>query len=195
MKGGAALRKPLELHIHGGNKGKLDADEQEDRADAEITMGDLKFSVPANVKKTPGALKKWDEVTKIYKEARLTVVSSTDNGVIGRYCMLYAEYDELIEQRRLISDLDFPADDMDEILAETDAEYRHARARRLWNIMEYFTKLDGLLKLDKAINTKLKSILDVEDRIFMNPAAKVRTLPIRRKPKAKDEIGDLGFDV
>ncbi len=195
MKGGAALRKPLELHIHGGNKGRLGADEQEDRADAEITMGDLRFSVPENVKKNKAALKKWNEVTKIYKAARLTVVSSTDNGVIGRYCMLYAEYDELIEQRRLVSDLDFPSDDIDEIMAVTDAEYRRARARRLWGIVEYFTKLDGLLKLDKAINTKLKSILDVEDRIFMNPAAKVRTLPIRRKPKAKDDMGDMGFDV
>ncbi len=191
---GAAKRKPIGLHIH-DPKQHLGKDEKDARADAEITMGTLNFFVPANVKKIPGAMRKWREVTKIYKAARLTVVSSTDSGVIGRYCMLYAEYDELIEQRRLISDLDFPADDMDEILAETDAEYRRARARRLWNIMEYFTKLDGLLRLDKAINTKLKAILDVEDRIFMNPAAKVRTLPIRRKPKAKDEMGDMGFDV
>lgn len=194
MSGATSKRKPIGLHIHDPKQHLTEAD-KEDRAEAEITMGDLKFSVPASVKKTPGALRKWNEVTKIYKAARLTVVSSTDNGVIGRYCMLYAEYDELIEQRRLISDLNFPGDDIDEIMAMTDAEYRRARARRLWGIVEYFTKLDGLLKLDKAINTKLKSILDVEDRIFMNPAAKVRTLPIRRKPKAKDEMGDMGFDV
>ena len=194
MTAATSRRKPIGLHIH-DPKQHLGADDKKARADAELTMGDLNFSVPESVKKNKAAFKKWCEVTKIYKEARLTVVSSTDNGVIGRYCMLYAEYDELIEQRRLISDLDFPADDMDEIIAETDAEYRHARACRLWNILEYFTKLDGLLKLDKAINTKLKSILDVEDRIFMNPAAKVRTLPIRRKPKEKDEMGDLGFDV
>ena len=194
MTAATSRRKPIGLHIH-DPKQHLGADDKKARADAEIIMGDLNFSVPANVKKTPGAMRKWREVTKIYKDAGLTIVSSTDSGVIGRYCMLYSEYDELIEQRRLISDLDFPGDDMDEIMAETDAEYRHTRARRLWNIMEYFTKLDGLLKLDKAINTKLKSILDIEDRIFMNPAAKVRTLPIRRKPKEKDEMGDLGFDV
>jgi len=191
---GAARRKPTGLHIH-DPKQHLGAEEIAARADAEITMGTLKFSTPADVKKNKGALKKWKEVTKIYQDAGLSVVSSTDNGVIGRYCMLYAEYWELTEQRSIISDLDFPSDDEAEIMAETDAEYRHARARRLWSIMEYFTKLDGILKLDAAINKKLKMILDIEDRIFLNPAAKVRTLPIKRKPKPKNELGDLGFDV
>ena len=60
---------------------------------------------------------------------------------------------------------------------------------------EYFTSLDGLIKLDKAINTKLKTILDIDDRIFLNPASKVRTLPIRRKPKPEDKLGDMGFEV
>ena len=61
--------------------------------------------------------------------------------------------------------------------------------------MEYFTKLDGLLKLDSKINAKNKSILDLEDRIFLNPAAKVRTLPIKRKTKRTDQADALGFDV
>jgi len=91
--------------------------------------------------------------------------------------------------------LPHPADDIDELLAETDAEYRRERARRLWRIMEYCTALDGHVKLDAAINRKLKVILDIEDRIFLNPAAKVRTLPIKRKPKEENPIGDLGFDV
>ncbi|NIV03315.1 hypothetical protein GWN26_02550 [Candidatus Saccharibacteria bacterium] len=87
--------------------------------------------------------------------------------------------------------MEFPDDDIDEILALTEIEYRACRARRLWNIMEFFTRLDGLLKLDEKIHRKLKTILDIEDRIFLNPAAKVRTLPIKRKPK---ETGESPLD-
>lgn len=195
MNTAKSTRQPLSLHVHTGNKSKLGEEEQEARADAEITMGEMKFCPPAAVTKNVEAMKKWREITKIYRDSGLVLVSSTDNGVLARYCMLYAEYWELVEQRSIISDLKFPSIDEDELFAEIGAEYRHARARRLWNIMEYFTKLDGVMKLDKAINAKVKSILDVEDRIFLNPAAKVRTLPIKRRPKEKDELGDLGFDV
>lgn len=195
MKGGAAQRKPLELHIHNGNKGKLSTADKEAYADSEILMGDLKFITPPDIKKNKGALRKWKEVTQIYRAAKLTVVSSTDTGIIARYCMLYSEYWELTEARQRINDLEFPDDDEAELMALTDDEFNRARARRLWGIMEYFTRLDGLLKLDDKINRKLKAILDIEDRIFLNPAAKVRTLPIRRKPKEADELGDLGFEV
>jgi phage terminase small subunit len=192
---GNAKRQPVSLQVYKGNTGKLSAEEMAARDDAEITMGDLKFTTPADVKKDKLALKKWREVIGIYKAARLTVVSNTDTGAIARYCILYSEYWQLTEQRRKIAAFDFPDDDSNEILAITDDEYSRARSRRLYNIMEYFTRLDGLLKLDDKINRKLKAILDIEDRIFLNPAAKVRTLPIKRKPKEADGIGDLGFDV
>jgi len=190
----SAKRKPLALHVH-DPKQHLTKEAKEARADSEITMGTLNFSVPSDVKKDKLALKKWHEVIKIYKDAGLTIVSSTDTGVIARYCMLYSEYWQLLETRRAISDMDFPEDDMVEMMALSEAEYRAARARRLWSIMEYFTRLDGLLRLDDKIHRKLKTILDIEDRIFLNPASKVRTLPIRRKPEEKDHLEDLGFNV
>jgi len=192
---GAAKRQPVSLQVYQGNKNKLSEAELAARGDAEITMGDLNFTAPADIKKDKLALKKWREVVKIYRDAQLTVVSNTDTGAIARYCILYSEYWQLSEQRRKISAFDFPDDDTNEILAITDDDYSRARSRRLYNIMEYFTRLDGLLKLDDKINRKLKAILDIEDRIFLNPAAKVRTLPIKRKPKEPDGIGDLGFDV
>lgn len=187
-------RKPIELHIH-DPKHHMGGEEKEARADAELTMGNLNFSLPPELKSNQVAIRKWREVTKIYKEAGLTVVSSTDNGVIGRYCILYSEFVELVERRAQISNLEFPEEDEAEILALTMEEFNEARAKRLWRIMEYFTGLDGLLKIDKFINAKSKSILDIEDRIFMNPAAKVRTLPIQRKAREKDPMGELGFDV
>lgn len=190
--GGSSKRKPVALHIHDPSSHKT-VEEKENIADAEITMGITKFSAPDAVKKQPAALIKWKEITKIYKDSGLVLVSSTDNGVLARYCLLYADYYGLVEQRRVISNIEFSDDDTAELIALTDEEYTHERSRRLWGMMEYFTSLDGLLKLDDKINNKCKAILSIEDRIFLNPAAKVRTLPIQRKPKEKDELGDLGF--
>jgi len=191
---GAAKRKPLALHVH-DKKQHLTKEDKADRADAEITMGEVKFTPPAAVKNSPAAFCKWNEITKIYKDSGLCLVSSTDNGVLARYCLMYADYEALVEQRRILNDIDFPEEDEDELLAVTDAEYRRARARRLWSIMEYLTKLDGVIRLDKIINAKAKSILDIEDRIYLNPAAKVRTLPLKRKPKEENPLDNMGFDV
>lgn len=191
---GAHQRKPVALHIH-DPKSHKSTTQKEELADAEITMGVTKFTAPEHLKDDIQAMIKWREITKIYKESGLVLVSSTDNGVLARYCQLHSEYIELIMQRRLISRLEFPDDDTAEILAVTNDEYVRERARRLWSIMEYFTCLDGLLKINDKINAKCKAILSVEDRIFLNPAAKVKTLPIKRKRDKADELGDAGFNV
>ena len=188
------VRKPIELHIHDKKK-HMGKEEIEERADAEVVMGDLNFSTPPEIKKDAVAMRKWREVTKIYTEAGLTLVSSTDNGVIGRYCELYSEYITLLAHRSRMSNAKFPADDMVEIMAMTEEEYGRARAKRLWGLLDYYTSLDGLLRIDTAINAKAKAILVIEDRIFLNPASKVRTLPIRRKEKEKSAAEAAGFDV
>jgi len=191
---GSAQRKPLQLHVVEGKK-HLSEQEKNEYGESEITMGEIKFTPSAEVKSNKDALKKWREITKIYTESGLVLVSSTDNGILARYCLEYADYLELVRERNTLKRYQLPKDDEDELFADTDAEYRRARARRLWGIMDYLTCLDGRLKLNDKINRKLKTILDIEDRIFLNPAAKVRTLPIRRKPKEESPLGNLGFDV
>ena len=190
----SAKRKPIELHIHDKKK-HMGKDEKLARENSELTMGNLEFSPPRAVKENPVAMRKWDEVTKIYKDAALTFVSSTDNGAIGRYCMLNAEYEDLINHRKQINGLKFPEDIEELIMNSIEETASKARARRLWQLIQYFTGLDGLIKIDKIINAKVKAILDIEDRIFLNPAAKVRTLPIQRKQKEKDPVEEMGFDV
>jgi hypothetical protein len=187
-------RKPIEIHVFDKKK-HMGSEEKNARADAELVMGQLKFTPPPEVKKNKIAMRKWREVTKIYKDAKLTVVSSTDSGVLGRYCLLNAEYEHLIQQRALICSLDFPEEIEEELLEATGEGFNKAQAGRLWKLMKYFTGLDGIIKIDKIINAKVKAILDIEDRIFLNPAAKVRTLPIQHKAKVKDPVGDMGFDV
>lgn len=192
--GAERKRKPLELHVI-DPKARRSKEQLEAKADAEIAMGEVKFTAPAEVKRDKIAFAKWREIVKIYKDSGLTLVTSTDNGVLARYCMLHSEYINLVDQRLALSNFELPADDTKEIMAISEEEYSRERATRLWDIMDYFSSLDGLLKLDDKINRKCDAILKIEDRIFLNPAAKVRTLPIKKRPKEKSELGDLGFDV
>lgn len=174
----------------GGTGSKLDA-----LRAADVILGDLEFIAPDEVKHNPAAYRKWREVIKIYQEAGLSVVSSTDCGVIGRYCMLYSEYQGLLKARRDVSDFTLPDDDIHEILATTEEAFGRARAQRLWGVVEYFTRLKGLLDIDRAINAKQKALLDVEDHLFLNPASKARKLNVTTKHPEAGELGKLGFDV
>jgi len=167
-----------------------------DKLNAEaLLMGDLEFTAPDDVKRDPVAMRKWREVTGIFREAGLSVVSSTDSGVIGRYCTMYSEYLQLRRIRDELETFELPLDDSQEILATLEHEYSRARARRLWDTLEFFNSLDGLIKLDRAINQKQKAVLDIEDRIFLNPAAKARKLNIKNRPARSDKLADMGFDV
>ncbi len=187
-------RKPIALHLHDKKK-HLSKQDEKDRAESEIAMGEIRFTPSEAVKKNPEAMTKWREVTKIYLDSGLKLVSSTDNGVLARYCLLHADYWDLVEQRRIISTLKFPLEDELEISKLTGELLTRKKAERVYALILYFTSLDGVIKLDKAINAKAKSILYIEDRIFLNPAAKVRTIPIKRKDKIKDPLEKMGFDV
>jgi len=190
----SAKRKPVELHVLDRKK-HMGKDEIRAREESEIVMGDYKFKVPMAVKKNPAALKKWREVIKIYKSAGIKFVSSTDSGAIGRYCLLNAEYEHLIKQRAILSNLDFPDETETEFLKAAGTELHEKSARKMWRLVEYFHGLDALMKLDKVINSKARAILDVEDRIFLNPVAKVKSLPIKRREEQKDPLEAMGFDV
>jgi len=171
--------------------------EIESAAEAEITLGEFIFKPTDEVKAHKKALAKWREITKIYKKSEDqigTYLSDTDNGILNRYCIAHAEWLDMVLQRRELSAFKLPVEDQDDLLLMNAEEYNRHRAKKLWGIYEYSVSLQALLKLDSAIDRKLKAILDLEDRIFLNPAAKVRTLPIKRHKK-RDPAGDIGFDI
>jgi len=169
----------------------------ESAAEAEITLGEFVFKPTPEVKQHPRALQKWREITRIYKKAEDqigTYLSDTDNGILNRYCIATAEWIDMVNRRRELAAFELPPEDSTEAILMCQEEYNTYRAKKLWCLMEYTVSLSALLKLDSAIDRKLKAILDLEDRIFLNPAAKVRTLPIKRHKK-RDPADDLGFDV
>ena len=190
----SSLRKPLVLHKKDpvSHKTKEDIKNLEE---AEVTMGTVNFTPPEAVKNNLEAMKKWAEITKIYVSSKLLLVTSTDNGVLARYCLLYADYYELVEQRKIVSSSEYSEDLASEMRDEIDEELPKRKANKIWKIFEFYNSLDGVIKIDKMIDSKLKSILQIEDRIFLNPAAKVRTIPLKKKVEKKSDLESKGFNV
>lgn len=184
-------RKPVALQTRKMGKAKRAAKEE-----AEIKIGEHKFIVPPDVKADPEAHRKWREVTKIYKDNKLKFVTTVDTGTIARYCLAYSEYLELIRTRRDLAAIEYPdMDDLDYRMTNmTIDEIGKKRAQRLFDMFDYFMAIDGLLKLDKNINSKQKTLLDFENVLFLHPLARIRAVPVE-KAKPKDPAADDGFDV
>ena len=180
--------KPVDLQT-----GHISNEEREAKKESEITLGVIKYTAPDYVKNNTEANKKWNEITNLYKRAGIQFVSSSDNGVMGRYCVIYSEYIDLVERRRILSNLEFPEDlgIVEKELTEVD----RFRTERLFTLMDYLVATKGILELDKAINAKCKTLLDLENTLFLNPLAKIRAVPVQKKPKKQDEAKSAGFDV
>lgn len=68
------------------------------------------------------------------------------------------------------------------------------RAEKLveYVMLAYSTK--GILELDKAINAKLTVLAQMEDRMFLNPLAKIKNIPKQEKEEAnavEKEFGNI----
>jgi phage terminase small subunit len=185
------LRKNNMARNYVKNKDRIDVDIPED---GDPIMGDLNFVCPEEVKNDVVAHRKWRETIKIFQEAKLDVISSTDSGIIGRYCTMYSEYIELIGRRKQLAAFELPEDNDQEMLAITEYEYGREKAKRLWRILEYFTSLKGLTEIDKNINAKQKTLTDLEDKLFLTPASKARKLKIKKKSSEADPLKQKGFD-
>jgi phage terminase small subunit len=183
--------KPLALHLHDGKK-HLTTTEIKEREDGEIRFGTRKFTLPCWLRTDRIARAKWNEITALYESSGLELASSADVGAIARYCKAWSEYRDLLRQREMVADVEFDPDAADEEL--DDAGITKARRARLIAKLEYLASLGGLLTVDSAINKKMDQILKLEDRLFLNPLAKVRNVPKpSKKDPAADPLGQAGF--
>ncbi|HBR28404.1 MAG TPA: terminase [Firmicutes bacterium] len=159
--------KPIALHLVEGNPNRLTKAEIERRKKAEIKVGTKKFKVPTFVKEDPEAYKKWKEVIKLYKE--VDFVSSGDVGMIARYCMVYSEYLRAVERKKTL---------------ENATEGVPLVAGPV---------VDNLIKLDNLVNKKMDALMKMEDRLFLNPLAKVKNVPKKEKKPERDPLKERGF--
>ena len=178
--------QPISLVKANGRK-HLTKAEIEHREKSQIKFGDQKLKCPEFVKNDVVAYAKWKEITKLYKD--IDFVSSGDVGLLGRYCVTFSEYQRLLEHRRRIDNLDIMDSDEQNKLEQQLGE---DMARTLLNKINYILSVDGVLKIDTAINKKMDMLIKMEDRLFLNPLAKVKNVPKKEKPP-DNPLAQKGF--
>jgi phage terminase small subunit len=177
--------KPIDL-ITSEGKTHLSGADIEHRKRNEIAFGGESLVCPAFVAADTVAKLKWDELVEKYSGQRF--VSSADEGHLARYCMLYAEYQDLLVHRARVANIDFTSFEMEEIIEEMKAKIGKVAAKRMWKKVEYILSVDGILSIDKAINAKACVLTQMEDRLFLNPLAKIKNVPKRQKEPEKDAV-------
>lgn len=185
--------KPIDLHIVSGNPSHLTKAEIEHRKKSEIHLGEQKLVCPVYVKTNKEAYKKWKEIKKLYTGFKF--VSSADIGVIARYCMAFAQYIDLIERRDKIARIELTGEETTATQEILEAEYSQRKAAKLYEKIEYILSTGGIMAMDKAINAKMSALVQMEDRLFLSPLAKVKNVPKEPEKKDEDPLSKKGFDV
>lgn len=166
--------QPIDLLVANGKK-HLTKAEIENRKNSEIKVGDRKLKCPDFVKNDAVAYGKWKEITKVYKD--IDFVSSGDTGLLARYCMTFSEYLSLLDQKRRIESFEI---NYERLAEQFDPE--------LLEGLDAFFRFGPVMQLDNAINKKMDMLIKMEDRLFLNPLAKIKNVPKREPEKEKNEM-------
>ena len=177
--------QPVNLILANGRSHHLTKAVIEQRKAAEIKTGTNTMRCPDYVKNDVNAFKRWKEIIKIYKD--VDFVSSGDVGFLGRYCMVHAEYIELLKRKKRINSI---SEDPDEVEDYIQGEERFDS--RVQKQLLDMISTDAILKLETAINKKVDLLVKMEDRSFLNPLAKVKNVP-KKEPEKEDPLAARGF--
>lgn len=166
--------QPIEILQANGKKHLTKAEIQQ-RKDNEIKLGDKKLTCPDFVKSDVEAYKKWKEILKIYKD--FDFVSSGDVGLLARYCKTFSEYKELLKAYQRVSEIHYDCLELDDYLDEFDEEGKARFGYKIKKQLRDLFSISGILTIETAINKKMDMLIKMEDRLFLNPLAKVKNVP------------------
>jgi len=162
--------KPIELHLLNGNKRHLTQQEIADRQqqEAKLKSGARTYKPSQQVKQDKNAIAMFRKLQRLYK--RIDYVESLDENIINRYCLVHAEYIGLVEERKA---LQVKIDSTDDV-------------------MVILTMMDTVISIDKGIYKKMDMLMKLEDRLFLNPTARIKNVP-RKEEEIRDLFGEM-FD-
>ena len=167
---GGRPAKPLHLHLANGNRRHLTNQEIAERQqqEAKLRSGKKTVKPSAQVKADEIAMAMFKKLAKLYKA--IEFVEGLDENIINRYCLLHSEYIGLRASRQELSGQYYGLESFEEKLRLSE----------------------HLAELDKRLDKKMDLLLKLEDRLFLNPTARIKNVP-KEKPKEKDPNADL-FD-
>lgn len=149
--------KPGYLQLLECNKNRLTKAELKDIAESEIKLGGKNFEASEMIKADNIALKKWKSLIKTYQEYDIDFISDSDSGIIEQYCMSYSTVVRLEKAKA-------------EIIKNNEKE----------NAIVVLALIEDI---QKAIDTQVKLMLPLSDRLFLNPVSKIKGLRKKKEPK------------
>ena len=183
---------PVDVHLALGNPNNLTKAVLAARAAAEIKISDKTLVEPAYVAFNTAAHGKWCELVALYED--LDFVTAADSGIVAEYCMQYAQYVELLSHLAAIQRVSFSDDEMDVACAAIEDVKGERAAAKMWRKIEYVLSIEAIMKMNAAINAKLVGINALQDRLFINPLSRIRTIPKKPQTASTDPAADAGFE-
>jgi phage terminase small subunit len=159
--------QPVELIKAKGKSNHLTKAEIAARKAAEVKLGasDLsKVQPPTFVKNDVTAFNHWKQHMKEYKDAAKAGIEVLTTADIGQLALY----------------------------CKTFSEYEGLLTVKSRVTEE--TTLDDILKLETAVNKKMDMLIKMQDRLFLNPLARVKNVP-KREQKKPDNPMEQEFDV
>lgn len=179
--------KPIDLHLQNGNKRHLTKAEIAARKNSEIKLGGVNLLCPAYIKNDVSAFSKWRELKHIF--SGFNFVTSVDSGMIARFCMAHSEYIALLKQKNELENIQFNMDGLEDYIEDSE-EFNFKIKKQLLKIVS----VEGLLKIDNSINKKMEMLLKMEDRLFLNPLARIKSIAQKTKEAAADPNANMFGD-
>lgn len=188
--------KPTSLHLAEGNPNRLTKDQIRHRQENEIKLGKSeldKIKPPSFVKNDVVAFAHWKQCLKEYKaaaEQNIELLTSSDVGLLAMYCRTYSEYEKLLNQYQKIEKIAINEDVFEEYFegiyekAVANDEDVKAFGLKAQMYLSQLASVEGVLKIETAINKKMDMLLKMQDRLFLNPLSKVKNVP---KPKKEEQ--------
>lgn len=163
--------KSVKLHLANGNQRHLSNKEIEDRKELETKVGSgTKIYRPSeNVMKNFYALNMFKKMKKLFKN--MSMIEGLDENIINRYCSMTAEADAM---EKLLVKMN---DDVDNCEEYTDR-------------LQLYKAISGTVA---GLNKTRQMLLSIEDRLLMNPTARIKNVPPKQKDQGSDPNADL-FD-
>jgi len=193
---GGRNAQPIDILKANGKK-HLTKDEIEKRKNSEVKLGKTeleKIKPPAFVKNDLIAYKHWKQHIKEYKEASTKgseLLSSSDVGMLAMYCKTYAEYERLQKSYQTIDKIAYDEHELDEYIEESEDFNCKVKLQ-----LRSMIAVDGLLRIETAINKKMDMLMKMQDRLFLNPLAKIKNVPQpKEKEKTPSKFGRFGAGV
>ncbi len=160
-------KQPLQV-IKFGGKHKRSKKQIEQREQSEIKLGSKKLILPSSVKGDKVALKKWKELVSLYDD--IEYVSSADSGILAQYCLCHSEHEYLISSKNDIVE-----------------EMKNSEGVTVVDIITYLDKSN----LDNMINKKREALQKIGTKIFLDPTARIKAIPLKEPEKPKSAMDEF----